>query len=125
MINLVIETPLSVDIDMILEVIIAVMRYRGYEGWELAEVPHYKLDFSKRFKRAYLIEADFADVEMMKAVADLKKILPIEEVYFENHGNTGAAYLESDDFEEGYIEDDALRRLVYEEKHDRREKLSA
>lgn len=128
MINLVIETPLSADIDMILEVIIAVMRYRGYEGWDSWDVgllPHYKVDFSKRFKRAYLIEADFADVEMMKAVADLKKILPIEEVYFENHGNTGAAYLESDDFEEGYIEDDALRRLVYEEKHDRREKLSA
>lgn len=129
--KLVIEVQFGADIETILEIIFAVARRRAEntstltDDYEYAEPPcSWQYDYKRIGNSAYLIAADNFSVELMNIICELKKLLQIE-VYFENHGDTGAAYLESDDYEEGYIENDALRRLVYEEAHDRREKLSA
>ena len=128
--KLVVEVQFGTDIEGILEIIFAVARRRAENtstltnDYEYAEPPYWQYDYKRIGNSAYLIAADNFSVELMEIISELKKLLQIE-VYFENHGNTGAAYLESDDYEEGYIENDALRRLVYEEAHDRHEKLSA
>ena len=126
--RMVIATPYGVDAEKIIMIIQAIMICRNAElrdYYDFDELPLvvFETDNKNRFFSAF-VTAEEITVEFMEVVAKFQDALPCE-IYFENHGNTGAAYLESDDFEEGYIEDDALRRLVYEEKHDRREKLSA
>lgn len=119
MVKMVMETPRGVDIEKILEVIVSVLRcrLRDRDEEDRIEVPFANYEV---LRSAYTVEVEWADVELLKVIDELKEILPIE-VYFENRGNT-------DHFkgrEDGEIEDKAIWRLYNEEAHKRRAKVSA
>ena len=123
--RMVITTPYSVDAEKVMMMIQAIMICRNEElknYYDFDELPQvvYETENKNRFGATYFVTAEEITVEFMEVVGEFQDALPCE-IYFENHGNTRFG----DCDEDGYIENDAMRRLVYEEKHDRREKLSA
>ena len=121
--RMVIETPYSVDAEKVIMMIQAIMICRNEElrnYYDFDEVPQVVYDLENKSGAKNFVSADEITVEFMEVVGEFQDALPCE-IYFENHGNT--RFGECDD--EGYIEDDTLRRLVYEEPHDRHLKLSA
>lgn len=126
-----IETPIgaNVDIEKVLKVINAYAICRLPE-WDYLygydELPRIDYEHDNWYRKGscHFIDAEELTVEIMEVIGELADILPCE-FYFENHGYKERAEETAYDFDISYIEDDALRRLYYEEMHDQREKISA